>query len=89
MSRVNVVVNTVCPGLVSTSLGRSMAESSRWLKVLVPIHQRLLGKSADFGARFYVKAARTSIDEHVSPLSDYDAFYGRLYRAMANAGPAG
>ncbi|RAK74302.1 putative short chain dehydrogenase/ reductase [Aspergillus fijiensis CBS 313.89] len=62
--RVNVVVNTVCPGLVSTSLGRSMAESSRWLKVLVPIHQRLLGKSADFGARFYVKAARTSIDEH-------------------------
>ncbi|EAW21067.1 putative short chain dehydrogenase/reductase family oxidoreductase [Aspergillus fischeri NRRL 181] len=62
--RVNVVINTVCPGLVSTSLGRSIVESYPWLKVLVPMHQCLFGKSADFGARFYVKAARTSVDEH-------------------------
>jgi hypothetical protein len=32
----------------------------------VPMHLGILGKSADFGARTYVKAAQTSLDGHVS-----------------------
>lgn len=66
LARVDVIVNTVCPGLVSTDLGRSIAKISKLMQVVVPIHTGLLGKSADYGARFYVTAARTSENEHVS-----------------------
>lgn len=31
------------------------------MQVLVPMHLGILGKSADFGARTYVKAAQTSL----------------------------
>lgn len=36
------------------------------MQLAVPLHASVLGKSADYGARFYVTAARTSEDEHVS-----------------------
>ncbi|KAL2017251.1 hypothetical protein VTK56DRAFT_2363 [Thermocarpiscus australiensis] len=62
--RVDIIVNTVCPGLVHTDLGRSIAQRSRLMQLLVPLHAGILGKSADYGARFYVTAARTSEDEH-------------------------
>ncbi|KAF2241167.1 NAD(P)-binding protein [Trematosphaeria pertusa] len=62
--RVGVIVNTVCPGLVFTSLGRAIAKGSTLMQLAVPLHASVLGKSADYGARFYVTAARTSEDEH-------------------------
>lgn len=36
------------------------------MKIAVPVHSFILGKSADYGARFYLKAARTPEIEHVS-----------------------
>jgi hypothetical protein len=65
-SRVDVNINTVCPGLVSSDLGRSIVKMSKLMQVLVPVHTGFLGKSADFGARLYISAARTSRGEHVS-----------------------
>ncbi|PYI02921.1 putative short chain dehydrogenase/ reductase [Aspergillus sclerotiicarbonarius CBS 121057] len=61
---VDVIVNTVCPGLVSTDLAREVAKTSTLMQLLVSVYQGVLGKSADYGARFYVTAARTSEDEH-------------------------
>jgi hypothetical protein len=36
------------------------------MKVVIPLYLGILGKSADYGARFYVTAALTSQDQHVS-----------------------
>lgn len=44
---------------------------STLMRVLVPIHLSTLGKSADFGARTYVKAAQASPGEHVSRTDSY------------------
>jgi hypothetical protein len=63
---VDVIVNTVCPGLVSTNLGRAVSKLSWKMRLFVPIYFNVLGKSADYGARSYLIAARTSEDEHVS-----------------------
>jgi hypothetical protein len=38
------------------------------MQLLVPVHTGLLGKSADFGARFYIKAGLSSREEHVSQI---------------------
>lgn len=51
---------------MSTDLGRSIRNMSTLMQVLVPIHLGILGKSADFGARTYIKAAQISLDGHVS-----------------------
>ncbi|KAI0426469.1 putative short chain dehydrogenase/ reductase [Xylaria sp. FL1042] len=60
----DVIVNSVCPGLVSTKLGRSITGMSRLMQVLSFLHLGLMAKSADYGARFYVTAASTSQEEH-------------------------
>lgn len=59
-------MNAVCPGLVATDLGRSIAKISRIMEYVVPLYNAILGKSAEYGARFYVTAASTSENEHVS-----------------------
>ena len=66
----DVIVNTTCPGLVNTELGRSASNMSWLMRLVVPLYLSLLGKSADYGARFYVAAARTAEDEHVSNILD-------------------
>ena len=68
--RVDVIVNTVCPGLVKTDLGRSVSKMSLLMQLCVPTYFGILGKSADYGARFYITAARTSEDKHVSGRPD-------------------
>ncbi|KAF2462907.1 NAD(P)-binding protein [Lindgomyces ingoldianus] len=60
----DVIVNPVCPGLVFTSIGRAIAERSIFMRFAVPIYCSILGKSADYGARFYVTAACTSTTDH-------------------------
>jgi NAD(P)-dependent dehydrogenase (short-subunit alcohol dehydrogenase family) len=59
-----VVVNSVCPGLVHTDIGRAIANQSRLMKIVVPVYLSILGKSPDYGARFYVTAALRSKEEH-------------------------
>jgi hypothetical protein len=63
---VQVIVNSVCPGLVYTSIARSIVEHSRLMQLLVPLYLGGLGKSADYGARFYVTAAMAPREENVS-----------------------
>jgi hypothetical protein len=36
------------------------------MQFAVPIYAAILGKSAEYGARFYLTAARTPENEHVS-----------------------
>ncbi|KAH8728018.1 putative short chain dehydrogenase/ reductase [Phaeosphaeriaceae sp. PMI808] len=61
---VDVIVNSVCPGLVCSELGRSISSTSIFMRLSVPIYLGVLGKSADYGARFYITAARTMEYEH-------------------------
>ncbi|KAI8932963.1 hypothetical protein NX059_010432 [Plenodomus lindquistii] len=63
--KVEVIVNTVCPGLVNTDLGRSVTKMSWMMQLFVPLYFSLLGKSADYGARTYLLAALTTEAEHV------------------------
>ncbi|KAF1934743.1 putative short chain dehydrogenase/ reductase [Clathrospora elynae] len=78
---VDVIVNSVCPGLVFTSLGRAIAKKSALMHFAVPIYARILGKSADYGARFYLTAARTSADEHGKYIQSL--FSNEEYRTLA------
>ncbi|KAI9692845.1 MAG: hypothetical protein M1822_004839 [Bathelium mastoideum] len=59
-----VLVNSVCPGLVKTDIGRAIAGQSWYMQIIVYLYMAILGKSPDFGARFYVAAACRSKKEH-------------------------
>lgn len=63
---VQVIINSVCPGLVSTNIARSIVAKSKIMAILVPIYLGALGKSADYGSRFYLIAALASQEQHVS-----------------------
>lgn len=52
-----------------TNLGRAIAKRSNFMRLAVPIYASILGKSADYGARFYVTAACTPENEHVSDIT--------------------
>lgn len=56
-------MNTVCPGLVNSEIGRSIAKLSWWMKLFVMVYLNTLGKSTDYGARMYVAAACTPPQE--------------------------
>jgi hypothetical protein len=58
----------MCPGLVDTDLGRSIAKSSIVLRIITPIYMYILGKTPDHGARHCVSAAIKPKEEHVSRL---------------------
>ncbi|KAI1664106.1 hypothetical protein L13192_12047 [Pyrenophora tritici-repentis] len=62
--KADVIVNTVCPGLVNTDLGRSVTKLSWTMQLFVPAYFSLLGKTADYGARSYLIAALTSENAH-------------------------
>ncbi|KAK2828962.1 hypothetical protein FQN49_007230 [Arthroderma sp. PD_2] len=62
--KLKVIVNTVCPGLVFTDITRSLVKNSKLMQLLVPLYLGCMGKSGDYGARFYVAAALTSKEEH-------------------------
>lgn len=63
-----VIVNSVCPGLVSTNIARSIVRKSKVMGLLVPIYLGALGKSADYGSRFYLTGALAPKEKHVSIL---------------------
>lgn len=64
--RPQVIINTMCPGLVNTDLSRSFAEKSAAFVVFKTVFYGLFGKSAANGARTYVAAGLTKEEEHVS-----------------------
>ncbi|KAK7753851.1 hypothetical protein SLS62_004217 [Diatrype stigma] len=66
--RPQVIVNTMCPGVVKTDLARHFAEKYAGFVVVTAVFQGLFGKSAADGARTYVAAGLTEEDEHVSTL---------------------
>lgn len=61
---VDVIVNKVCPGLVYSDIGRSIANMSWMMQLFVLVYLNTLGKSTDYGARLYLTAARTPPEEH-------------------------
>jgi hypothetical protein len=64
---VDVVVNSLCPGLVNSEISRYIANQSWYARLLTPLYMTIGGKSPDMGARFYVKAAMRDEKDHVSP----------------------
>ena len=51
-----VVVNSTCPGMCKTDLGRQFTEKSALFRILVWIMFLLVGRSAEAGSRQYVSA---------------------------------
>jgi hypothetical protein len=67
------MINTVCPGLVQTDLGRTISQQSLFMRIYLPSWLRTWGKSAEYGARSYVAACLTESDDYVSKV-----LHGRL-----------
>ncbi|KAI9146980.1 putative GMC oxidoreductase [Paramyrothecium foliicola] len=64
--RPDVIINSVCPGLVHTDIARDIVSQSWTLYIITRLALGILAKSADYGARAYVNAAYTSADDHIS-----------------------
>lgn len=65
--RPQVIMNTVCPGVVKTSLARDyQARGGFGMRLVVGAFQGLFGKSASDGARSYLAAVTTKESQHVS-----------------------
>lgn len=56
-SRPQVIVNSVCPGMVKTDIARHVEDEGWFMKPLVWVYLSFSGKTPDHGARHYVKAA--------------------------------
>ncbi|KAI0887506.1 uncharacterized protein GGS22DRAFT_157330 [Annulohypoxylon maeteangense] len=76
-----VVVNSVCPGMVRTDIGRHISSRSWFHALCVYLTLVITAKSADSGARIYVTAA-------LQPKENHGEFFGYwlagdLYRRKA------
>ncbi|KAF5025545.1 hypothetical protein F66182_2353 [Fusarium sp. NRRL 66182] len=87
-----VIVNSVCPGLVHTNIARDISSHSWQMKLAVNLFFATLGKSADYGSRFYVAATQTTADEHgkfiVSLYSDDEYRKKAIPNMTSDAGKA-
>lgn len=54
--RVNVVINSVAPGICKTDLGRQFTEKSTFVRILITIFFFLVGRTAEMGSRTYLTA---------------------------------
>ncbi|KAK6825716.1 short chain dehydrogenase/ reductase [Apiospora arundinis] len=69
-----IIMNTVCPGVVKTSLARDyQARGGFGMRLVVGAFQGLFGKSASDGARSYLAAVTTKESQH----GDFIQFYKR------------
>ncbi|GAW25411.1 putative short-chain dehydrogenase reductase family protein [Rosellinia necatrix] len=59
-----VIVNSLCPGLVRTDIGRSVATRSRLTRLVVYIHLAIFGKTPDHGARICTTVALKPKENH-------------------------
>ncbi|KAF7509384.1 hypothetical protein GJ744_008107 [Endocarpon pusillum] len=65
-----VIVNSTCPGLCDTDLGRSWCGQSIFITFLVWLFFGLLARSADHGSRSYVSALTRGVDGHAKMWKD-------------------
>jgi hypothetical protein len=64
--RPQVIINTMCPGIVKTDLSRHFTEKWAIFIVITTIYTGLFGKTPENGARTYMAAVTTGESEHVS-----------------------
>ncbi|KAI1376095.1 NAD(P)-binding protein [Hypoxylon crocopeplum] len=70
--RPEVIVNTMCPGIVNSDLPRNFTNKGLGFKVAVAVFTGLFGKSPSNGARTYVATGLTKESEH----GKFIRFYG-------------
>lgn len=61
-----VIVNSVCPGMVHTDIGRQIASRSRIHALLVYLTLVITAKTPNSGARIILQAALKPKENHVS-----------------------
>ncbi|KAI1353243.1 hypothetical protein F5Y01DRAFT_277334 [Xylaria sp. FL0043] len=59
-----VIVNSLCPGLVRTGIGRNIASRSWFLKAVIYVYLAVVAKSPDHGSRFCVTVALKPKENH-------------------------
>jgi NAD(P)-dependent dehydrogenase (short-subunit alcohol dehydrogenase family) len=59
-----VVVNSACPGLCKSDLGRSVASRPLIIRFIVWLFLSIFARSADHGSRSYVSAVQRGVDGH-------------------------
>lgn len=59
-----VIVNSLCPGLVRTDLIRSVVKHSLLMSYLVPLYFAMLSKSPEYGVRLYAIAGCSAPQDH-------------------------
>jgi NAD(P)-dependent dehydrogenase (short-subunit alcohol dehydrogenase family) len=58
----SVIVNSACPGMCQSDLGRSWRQSPLWLRILLWLFVRIFARSAGHGSRTYVSAATRGVE---------------------------
>jgi NAD(P)-dependent dehydrogenase (short-subunit alcohol dehydrogenase family) len=66
--RPQVIVNSVCPGLVHSDIARDIVAQSWGLTFITRSFLGAFGQSTDYGSRVYLRAANSSPEDHVSGL---------------------
>jgi len=59
-----VIVNSTCPGMCRSELGRSWRRSPILLRILLWLFVRIFARSADHGSRSYVSAVTRGVEGH-------------------------
>lgn len=59
-----VIVNSTCPGMCKSDLGRSYQSKSLFLSFLIWLFVSIFARSADHGSRVYVSAVTRGVDGH-------------------------
>ncbi|KAI0181473.1 NAD(P)-binding protein [Hypoxylon sp. FL1284] len=82
--RPEVIVNTMCPGIVKSELPRQYAEKSSGIAIGLAVFSGLFAKSPSDGARTYLAAISTKESEHGKYIRFYssDAEYQKKAHAV-------
>jgi len=67
----SVIVNTICPGVCKSDLGRGFAKQGLMYQVAISIFSNLIAKTPEAGARTYVLAAMTTPEENGKYIRHY------------------
>ncbi|KAF3070623.1 Carbonyl reductase [NADPH] 1 [Daldinia childiae] len=67
--RPEVIINTMCPGIVRSDLPRQFMNQSVGYRIFIAIYFSIFSKTAENGARTYVATGLTKENEHVSDIS--------------------
>ncbi|KAA8565042.1 hypothetical protein EYC84_010805 [Monilinia fructicola] len=70
--RPEVIVNSICPGMVKSNLGREY-NTNMAMRTIISLWSNLACKTTEGGARTYVLAALTSPSEHGTHYTNYES----------------